>query len=326
MSMRSSRAWIGLFFLLTSCGAQEQESGFFEKESTNYGLVCRLDSPFDTTEAEITLKAIYGIDNRLDWYESPGLTKDYWAKATLALMTRADLVFDDEENVYWVHAPSYKNVVKLCEGEPFAAQPSAAYCSGFLVSEKHVVTAGHCVRNETDCRATQFVFDYAKTEAEQGAYSVPKDSVYNCGRVVASQTLGQDFAVIELDRPVQDRTPLNIRRSGQVNVGEQVMLIGHPMGLPSKIADGGFIQRVGEQIEASVDAFAGNSGSVILNSVTGLAEGFLVAGEADFFYTNGCYREARCGPECEGEVITPISAIAEYIPNIVYDNPVCENE
>ena len=130
--------------------------------------------------------------------------------------------------------------------------------------------------------------------------------------------------MIRLDRQVEDRTPLNLRRSDSLGVGEQLMIIGHPMGLPSKIADGGFALTVGNVIEASVDAFAANSGSVILNSKTGLVEGILVAGEADFFLDGNCRREAVCDGTCRGEIITPTAKFSQFIPNIIYNNPVCQ--
>ncbi len=307
--------------LLIACSPR-QEDGFFTKQSTNTGLTCQ--NTDESAASKVTIKAIYGEDNRLDWFESPGLTKEYWAKATLALIPYGNMTLKRDE--YVINAASYKNTVNLCDGQPFEYQPSAAYCSGFLVSEDLVVTAGHCVRDQWDCSNTNFVFDFAKTEANQEEYHIPVSSVYSCKEIVASETGARDFAVVRLDRPVEDRTPLNVRRQGNVNRGDQVMLIGHPMGLPSKIADGGFVQSVGDKIEASVDAFAANSGSVILNSTTGLVEGILVAGEVDFVYKDGCRVEARCGSNCDGEVITPINQVLSYIPDVVYDNPICERD
>ncbi|MEM7647106.1 MAG: hypothetical protein AAF203_09370, partial [Pseudomonadota bacterium] len=76
-----TRALISIFCLgfLVSC-AEENQEGLISKTSTNTGLTCQ------NNDGELGTKAIYGIDNRLDWFESPGQTKDYWARATLALI------------------------------------------------------------------------------------------------------------------------------------------------------------------------------------------------------------------------------------------------
>lgn len=310
------------------CGCSEQnKEGFFSKASTNFGLICQNTDVSVSSrgrDLDFTASAIYGEDNRLDWYESPGQTKDYWARATLALMSAGNLY--SQGDGYRISASTYKETAGLCDGQPFADQPAAAFCSGFLVASDLVVTAGHCIQNLSDCRSTRFVFDYAKTTSQQEDFYVPAESVYSCDQVVAQSTGASDFAVVRLDRSVQDRTPLNVRRQGSLAVADQVMLIGHPMGLPSKIADGGFVQSIGDKIEASVDAFAANSGSVILNSATGLVEGILVAGEPDFRYENGCRVEAVCGSQCDGEVITPIAKVLAYLPETYYENPICPGE
>ncbi len=297
-----------------------QKRGLISKAATNTGLTCQI--PDDQESGKVSASAIYGADNRLDWWESPGQTTQYWAKATLALVSSSSLV--REGRSYRLYGPTYKNLVGLCPGQAFSDQPSVGFCSGFLVSEDLIVTAGHCIQSEYDCRDTRFVFDFAKTKEDQKEYRVDENSIYHCKEIVAHETGSNDFAVIRLDRKVEDRTPLNVRRSGALGIGEQVMLIGHPMGLPSKIADGGFVQSSGQKIVASVDAFSANSGSALFNSQTGLVEGLLVSGEADFQFHNGCRIEAKCGDNCEGEVVTPISKILPFIPEVSYQNPVCE--
>ena len=301
---------------------RNQGQSFYFRSYSSTGLRCQNS---DQPKGWLQAKAIYHGDDRLDWFESPGKTKDYWAKATVALMYPHHLRPEGEQ--YSIFADSYKEAASLCDGQPFEDQPVAAFCSGFfLVSEDLIITAGHCVPNEFDCQRTRFVFDYAKTSPEQSQFSVPQSSVYKCDELIDSQRSPKDFAVIRLNRPVQDRTPLNVRRQGQLTRGHQVMLIGHPMGLPSKIADGGFVQYVtAGSIIASLDAFKANSGSVVLNSLTGLAEGIMVRGSPDYVYQNHCKVEAKCGTECRGESITPISAVLHHIPETQYENPVCED-
>lgn len=306
-----------ILLLLCAC-SPEKESGLITKATTNSGLTCQIIDKSSSVEA----KAIYGIDNRLDWFEAPGRTKEYWARATVAIMPRYALIKNSDH--FEVQSLTYEERIGLCPGNPFGGQPTPGVCSGFLVSDDLVATAGHCVVDASDCRSLQFVFDFAKQNKSQSQYRISEDQVYGCKEIVQQSAQGQDFAIIRLDRKVSDRTPVNLRRQGVVGVGEQVMLIGHPMGLPSKIADGGVVQSVGSQILASVDAFAANSGSPVFNSNTGLVEGILVAGEPDFKYVGGCRVEAVCGANCSGEVITPISTILPYVPDVNYQNPICD--
>lgn len=301
--------------ILSACSRSSLDSGWVDKESTNNGLVCQKN---DILRA----KAIYGADNRLDWFESPGLTKDYWAKATLALIPKPSLPFKD--GVYALFAMTYQQRMNLCPGQPFAEQPTAAVCSGFLVAPNLVVTAGHCVRDQDECENHYFVFDYAKKEKQQSEYFFMESEVYQCKKIIKREQGVADYAIIELDRSVETRVPLNIRRQGAIGRGDQVMLIGHPVGLPSKIADGGFVQSVGDRITATVDAFLANSGSAVINSQTGLVEGLLVAGEPDYKMVDGCRMEVFCDDQCRGESITPISVILPFINDTVYDNPICE--
>lgn len=303
---------LSIIFMACSGSRSKSEQSFAFSVGT--GFSCKADGVLGP-------KAIYGSDDRLDWVDSPGLTKEYWAKATLALMPLSYL--SDQGDQYKVEAESYEKSLNLCEGQKFSEQPSAAFCSGFLVSSDLIVTAGHCIRDLSECQDTQFVFDFAKSEVEQVEYVIKKESVYTCKEIVARSVGDDDFAVIRLNKHVEGRTPINIRRAGSVSVGDGLMIIGHPMGLPSKITEGGAVMSSGNKITASVDAFAANSGSVILNMQTGDAEGLLVAGETDFVFQNGCRVEYHCTSDCRGEVITPINKLSQYIPDIRYQNPAC---
>lgn len=303
-------------FAICACSSQVEPSSV-KRSASNSGLTCQNS---DSLQAS----AIYETDNRLDWFEAPGLTTAYWAKATLALMHPRSLQL--EEDSYLIKGPSYEKMAGLCPGHPFAKQPTAAFCSGFLVSEDLIVTAGHCVRSQAECDNTKFVFDFATFVSGQREHRVGLESVYSCGQIVRREVGAVDYAVIRLDRAVQNRVPLNLRRQGSVSVGEQVMLIGHPMGLPSKISDGGFILSQGQRIMASVDAFAANSGSPVVNSITGRVEGILVSGEKDFDYSGDCRVEALCDNNCRGEGVTPIFHVLEVLTHVQdYPNPVCEN-
>jgi len=304
------RILLGLGFLTAACQPYSSRRVLKQLDSNNTAQCA----------ADFTPQTIYGDDGRKDWWQVDSALKDHWAAATVALVRRSGLrnVAEGVELIGTAHGKK-KN---LCAGTRFEEQPEVAFCSGFLVAENLVVTAAHCVQDEDDCKRTQFVFDYAKNQEIQARFIVPQENVYRCRSIKKRDLFLSDYALIELDRTVSDRTPLNIRREGKITDGEPLIMIGHPSGLPSKITGGGeVVDSAGSQIFASVDAFAGNSGSPIINQRTGLVEGLLVAGEADYINTGTCREAFVCGEACQGEIITPIKDIASEIPAITYAAP-----
>lgn len=114
-------------------------------------------------------------------------------------------------------------------------------------------------------------------------------------------------------------SPLKFRESGTAGDGEQLVVIGHPSGLPTKIAGGAKI-RSGEAayFTANLDTFGGNSGSAVFNATTGIVEGILVRGELDYVsdIVDGkvCKRANKCSDDgCDGEDVTRITSV-EGIP------------
>src|SRR5690606_7248906 len=136
--------------------------------------------------------------------------------------------------------------------------------------------------------------------------------------IVASAVFsrGADYAVIELDRDVVGHTPLKIRRTGSVSVGDELVVIGHPAGLPVKVAGGANVRQLQQDyFVANLDTFGGNSGSAVFNLSTGEVEGILVRGEVDFVTRNGCRISNTCADAgCRGEDVTSIDAALRYIP------------
>jgi V8-like Glu-specific endopeptidase len=203
----------------------------------------------------------------------------------------------------------------ICAKERFSKQIAAANCSGFLVAPNVLVTAGHCIKNEVDCASYKWVFDYKVDNADQGAIIVPTSSVYACKKIIA-RTLDSitkdDYAVIQLDRAT-DRRPLTFRKSGKVATGDQLVVIGHPSGLPTKIADGAHVRSLSTKFfVANLDTYGGNSGSAVFNVQTSEVEGILVRGENDYVYdsADGCQVSNRCAANaCRGEDVTYITNV-----------------
>lgn len=149
---------------------------------------------------------------------------------------------------------------------------------------------------------------------------MPDSHVYFAAGIVNQQLAGGfDHSLVRLDRDVQGFQPVPIRRSGEPSLADPLVMVGHPVVLPKKIDDGGEVKdpRVGQPwFYANVDAYGGNSGSMVVNLVTGEVEGILVRGNTDFTSASGCVRSNVCADSgCpDWEEISKISALINDIP------------
>lgn len=184
--------------------------------------------------------------------------------------------------------------LRVCSEERFAQQIVLSQCSGFLIADDLLMTAGHCMQTESHCKNFKWVFGHF-----EGADKILRDDVYGCKEVVSRRLTAsifstRDYAIVKLDRKVKDRKALPLRLDGSVDIGEDLALIGHPSGLPMKTADNAQVTR--RRINffyANLDSYSGNSGSPVINTRTGDVEGILIQGAQDYTMTDrGCYVSA----------------------------------
>lgn len=256
-------------------------------------------------------KGIYDKDNRQEVDRLPAEYSSL-ASASVTLM-EAERLGPEKSGLVPITAPSMMEK-GLCRNERFANQPSAGFCSGCLVGPSEILTAGHCA---DECSTTRVVFGF-KGEGN----SVSANNVYKCSKVlvVSNKGVGRDFAILKLDREVQDRRPASWRRSGYPPRGTPLLMIGSPTGMPLKSATGTirYIDNstaLGSVISTDLDAFGGNSGSCVFNKSNNLIEGVLTHGEEDYVADNarGCIRPSptmlRTYDKYNGEILTPVSVI-----------------
>lgn len=265
-------------------------------------------------------RVIYGDDNRLDVYQVESEAIRMISESTAAMISTSKLskLVDGK---YKIQLGSYSQRYDLCQDEPFYNQPTAASCSGFLVGEDLLVTAGHCIRSSSDCDSQSFVFGFKMIDSNTSVSLVSENQVYKCKSIIKqSATLSKDYALIRLDRKVAGYQPLKIRREGRLNVGDAIIVIGHPAGLPTKVAGGANVRSWSSDnayFQSNLDTYGGNSGSAVFNASTFEVEGILVRGATDYVYDSNrqCRMSNVCSNEgCRGEDVTSIALIANQIP------------
>ena len=241
------------------------------------------------------------------------------AQSTAILVKKSDMT--QEGSRFKVPGETFGESMQLCQEEPFFEQPNPGFCSGFLVGEDLFATAGHCIRDTTACNGVNLVFDYGYDQQGKDLSSVDAADVYSCKSIVSRALdggLGNDYAIIKLDRPVTDREPLKLNRSRALNAGDGVTVIGHPSGLPTKITSNAKVRSndaTKAYFVANLDTYGGNSGSAVFNTQTGDVEGILVRGETDFTYRGSCTVSNRCTETgCRGEDVTRADQFARHVP------------
>lgn len=264
---------------------------------------------------------VYGSDDRRDFYELDDPAQRLAAESTAALFRFSALGRLRDGRVAVRSTSTYGATQNLCVEEPYRAQPDAAFCSGFLVAPDVIATAGHCVRSAQDCASIAFVFGYRMTDAATASTVFPSRDVYFCRAVLGrEETSTSDWALVRVDRAA-DRAPLALRRSGSVALGAPLVVMGHPSGIPLKVAGNATVRsnRAASYFEANLDTYAGNSGSPVFDARTLTVEGILVRGNEDFALDRGrqCYRSNRCDDArgCGGwEGVTRTSRFASLVP------------
>jgi hypothetical protein len=267
-------------------------------------------------------KAINGADNRQDVLELPDGKIKRAAQSTCLLTSKSRLTATGDQ--YDLALEDYRVAsLQCCTGERFGNQKRGGWCSGFLAGSDIVVTAGHCCDDsDASVQAIGFIFGFAVDAAGNTPSRFAKDRVYFGKRLIKRQhTSRGDFAIIQLDRPVTvvGAVPLSVAPLAP-SANEGIVLIGYPAGLPCKSADGAKVMEQvpgGSWLRTNCDAYAGNSGSAVVNS-DGVVVGILVRGNLDFTMNTvggvNCFESLRYRDSDGNEVLTRPEIFRADIP------------
>ncbi len=283
-------------------------------------LALAVMSPLLSAAAFAGSRTVYGRDDRVELFEASWQERQL-ADSVVSMWESKNVLEDRRTGSFSLNTMNIGETLALCPGERFREQGIGAFCTGALVGEDLIMTAGHCVPAQAACDGMKIVFGYAIAAPGASApASIGAADVYSCKRILtrAETNNGPDYALIRLDRKVSGRRPLGINRTGNLKEGSKVLVIGHPIGLPLKIAGSAAVRYVSPRgyFVTDLDTFGGNSGSPVFNAATGLIEGILVRGGRDFVTApEGCTTlgvNSQTGGR--GEDVTSISVLGSYIP------------
>jgi len=247
-------------------------------------------------------KGIYGKDDRVDVVNVTNSTIKKLTESTVALF-KAEDVDSSGKLTLQPFKSSLHESIQLCSDVKFYNQSIGAFCSGSLIGEDMVMTAGHCVTSAEQCAQTKIVFGFGIRQAGGNTpASVPVSEVYSCKSVI-TQVLDEetkaDYAVIRLDRKVTNHKPLALE-TGAADKSQKVFVIGHPSGLATKVAANGKVRDDSDPnyYVTNLDTYGGNSGSPVFSQSTYKIVGILVRGGTDYVL------KANSNPQCITNYVT----------------------
>lgn len=262
---------------------------------------------------------IYGGDDRHDLHREKNERLMELARSTAILVERRDVLVGNS-STYRLKTEPLGEKFDLCPGELFYDQPSVGFCSGFLAGEDILVSAGHCFMDRLSCRNTAIIFGFSYVKEDSNPTRVKPRDVFFCQEIIEQAYDGKDldFAVVRLDRRVSDRPPLRVRTAGVVDLRDPLTVIGHPLGLPTKIAGNAVVRSVSarDYFVIAADTYSASSGSAVINSRTWEVEGIVVRGEDDFTASNrdDCFVSKVCAiDDCRGEDVIRSSVFHPWL-------------
>ncbi len=299
---------------------RELSGGQWEVESGAFGAR-ELFSEFSNTQITRVLlrkqKLLYGVDSRSEvCFAHPFEQRD--ADSVLGVF-RAGSVIAHDDGTWSLALPTLSDFLKAQHGAPLSErnalrhQPIGPAFTAVLVAHDLVLTAGHAVTQRSLPRQ-RFGFGFRMATDGRFPERIPRSELYRGVEVIDSEIdpSGEDWALIKLDRPVSNHAPARLRRNTSLAIEHSLHVIGHPLGLPLKVARGSGVRdnSRSEVFVANLDAYGGGIGSPVFNSETHEVEGILIRGNVDNVRVGETIESMICPDTgCLGHVVTRASLI-----------------
>ena len=234
---------------------------------------------------------VYGADDRRDVFKHKNKRLQKLSESVALFVSSSYVKVDSKTKVVTLTGSKLTDKVlksssygkkPLCSEEPFRLDPAPGSCTGFLIGKRIIASAGHCMVKsaaatpsalQTWCNGRRFVFGFQRNP-DGTLRKLTEDDVYRCKRVLVHWygtygTKRLDIGTFELDRDVKGRAPLAFDLAPKFKLGDGLAVIGHPHGIPLKIADGAKVTNVRSSVldyfSTNLDTSPGNSGSPVFS-------------------------------------------------------------
>ena len=237
-----------------------------------------------------------------------------------------------------LHHVRYGDYNGLCPDDPFWCQPVVVEkhddvpagfgYSGYLVDAWHVLTCWHGW-DHFSSRAQVAVFGHVAGAGCAAPPELPVAQVLPVAARPASDpgpvgtdergATRRDWVLLRLEHPVTHLGPLSPPRFAAPRLGQPVYTLGHPCGLPLKLADGASVLALeGGMFRSDLDTFTGNSGSPVFDAATHALVGLVVEGQKDQgdfepVPARGCYVARQVERHVVGQLGVAAAAFAAAV-------------
>ncbi|MFT5859220.1 MAG: S1-C subfamily serine protease [Flavobacteriaceae bacterium] len=196
-----------------------------------------------------------------------------------------------------------KTVFRLCPEEPYSEQLSLGVGTAFIVGEDIMMTASHVF--EADIENYVVLFNFEIINRGGAVFPiVSKSDVYEIA-AITEDNAELDILQFRVSRPL-NAPVLKLATTNTLSKGKSIYMIGHPSGLPKKVALNASVYTNDNPFHfySTLDAYQGNSGSPVFDMATHTVIGVLVSGSQDFTWTGHCNKSKLCYlPYCKGEKV-----------------------
>jgi len=231
----------------------------------------------DTTSAPTHTQrtaVVYGDDEREEVFTTQDPALQTLAKRSIVALIPTRNLNVQTPDTPQLDAPLLGDTLNLCDDQRFLQQPAASQCTGTLIDDDLVLTAGHCIPDLSACRQFRFVFDYTRS-ANSNMPALTDDMIFHCRALIirrldlggpGADGLNLDLAIVQIDRPATPTfQPVSVHQATEtLMLNDPLTAIGTPLGVPFKIDQGGRLVAPGpptqDRFQATTDSLAPQSG------------------------------------------------------------------